>query len=474
MRHNIFLVLFLFLSTILLAQSKPELIHRLMSRYHTIGQFNGLVLVAEQGKVIYEKAFGKASYEWNIDHGPDSRIEIASITKTFTALMIMQLIEQGKINLNGTIADYLTDYTGEGAAQITIDHLLRHSSGLAQDIADFPPNSNQFPDIVAKINEEFFSLEEQVQLIAKRPLLFAPGAKYSYSSDGYAVLGLIIQRVTGLDYEKALQKFILDPLGMINTGYKDHLAMIPKKAQGYVRSYGGVSRGRQIGISPAGGMYSTVHDLFKWEQALYGDGLISQRTKDLIFTKTPFVVSYGWQISDNYFNDAADSIKMVRCTGSLPGFNSLVVRFPQSKRTIIVMENLKQPAYRQFDIVKNLAAVLFNKPYQFPKPSFAETLLTKDGISKAMKLNRSEYDVQEREINNVGYFLISEQKQIDSAIAVFQLNVQLFPASANTYDSLAEGYMRKGDKQKAIYYYKESLRLDPNNDNAKRMLEKLQ
>ena len=475
------LILFLFIGKMHVAQSKSEDIGKIMTRYNAIGQFNGLILVAEHGKVIYEKAFGKASYEWDINNALDTKMEIASITKTFTALMVMQLIEQGKIKLEGTIADYLIDYNGEKASQITVDHLLRHSSGLQRDIADFPVTGNDFPDIVAKINEEFFSLEEQIHLIAKRALLFEPGTKYSYSSDGYAVLGRIIEKVTRLSYEQALQQLILDPLRLANTGYKDHYAVIAKKAQGYVKSYEGIKRGRQIGISPAGGMYSTLRDLFRWEQALYTDQLISQRSKDIIFTKTPYVVGYGWQISTNYFNSTADSITMIRCTGSLPGYNLLVVRFPQHRKTIILMENLKQPVYRQFDVVKTVASALFKKPYNLPKPSLADAMLEairKGGVKKAMllydeNLKTGGYAINEGEINGIGYFLLNERKQVDEAIAVFQVNVQLFPRSANTYDSLAEGYMRKGDKQKAIFYYEESMRLDPGNDNAKQMIEKL-
>jgi CubicO group peptidase (beta-lactamase class C family) len=477
----ILLTLFLFASKTQMAQSKSSEIDKIMKRYNAIGQFNGLVLVAEKGKIIYEKAFGKASYEWQIDNALDTKMEIASITKTFTALLIMKLIEQGKIKLNGTIADYIVGYKGEGASQITVDHLLRHSSGLQQDIGDFPTNSNDFPDIVAKINEDFFSLEEQVEIIAKRALLFAPGTKYSYSSDGYAVLGLIIERVTGLSYEEALQQLILKPLHLSNTGYKNHLAMIPEKAQGYVKSYEGISRGRHIGINPAGGMYSTLHDLFLWEQALDKDQLISQQSKDIIFTKTPYLVGYGWQISNNYFNSTTDSIKMVRCTGSLPGFSSLVVRFPQYGKTIIVMENLKQPVYRQFDIINKVASILFKKPYEFPKPSLAESMLAtlqKDGIQRAIKQyegnkKTGESAVNESEINSAGYYLLNTQKQVDEAIAFFKMNVELFPKSANAYDSLGEGYMRKGDKQKARFYYEESLRLDPGNDNAKRILDNL-
>ena len=103
---------------------------------------------------------------------------------------------------------YIKSYPAETGNKITVDHLLRHSSGLQQDIGDFPSNSNKFPDIVAKVNEEFFSLTEQVEIISKRQLLFEPGTQYSYSSDGYAVLGSIIEKVTSLDYTHILESLI--------------------------------------------------------------------------------------------------------------------------------------------------------------------------------------------------------------------------------------------------------------------------
>ena len=145
------------------------------------------------------------------------------------------------------------------------------------------------------------------------------------------------------------------------------------------------------------------------------------------------------------------------------------------------MENLKQPYYKQFEIFQAVASVLFNKPYELPKKPLAEALLERirqSGIQSALKLyeenkKSKKYYLNEGEINGVGYYLLDNLKEIDNALEIFKINTQLFPASANTYDSLAEAYMNKGDKGNAILFYQRSLQLNPGNDNARQMIEKL-
>jgi CubicO group peptidase (beta-lactamase class C family) len=233
--------------------------------------------------------------------------------------MIMQLAERGKINLNGHISDYLKDYPTETGSKITITHLLTHSSGLQTDIADFPSNGNNFPDIAAKINQDFLSIPEQVNLIAKRPLLFEPGTNYNYSSDGYTVLGRIIEVVCNKTYEGALDSLIIKSLQLSKTGYKDHYTIIGKRAVGYAETYLGYKRGRPFGIAPSGGIFSVAGDLLKWDQALYTNKIITQKSKEIIYKKTPFITGYGWKVNENFFNtNASDSIKVVKCTGGLP------------------------------------------------------------------------------------------------------------------------------------------------------------
>ena len=465
------------------AQSKAGHIEKLMKQYAANDQFNGVILVAEKGKVIYQKAFGVADYEWNIKNTTDTKFEIASITKTVTALMIMQLVERGKIALNGHISDYLKDYPEETGSKITITHLLTHSSGLQTDIADFPSSGNNFPDIAAKINEDFLSIAEQVSLIAKRSLLFEPGTNFNYSSDGYTVLGRIIEIICNKTYGEVLDSLIIKPLGLNETGYKDHFTIIGKRAVGYAETWLGYKRGRPIGIAPSGGMFSTTGDLLKWEQALYTDKIITQPSKEIIFRKTPFVTGNGWKVNENFFNtNSSDSIKIVKCTGGLPGFTALVVRFLKDNKTIILLENIRHMTYRHDEIAGEIGNILYNKPYTLPKRSLAKEMLKtlqSSGNEQAMNLyksfksNSSTWYLNENEVNSIGYFLLYNPGKKDAALEFLKMNTIEFPNSANAFDSLGEAYMENGDSKKAIENYKKSIELNPGNDNAKKMIEKL-
>ena len=465
------------------AQSKADNIEKLMTQYVANKQFNGVVLVAEKGKVIYQKAFGIADYEWDIKNTTDTKFEIASITKAITALMIMHLAEQGKINLDGKISDYLKDYPTEAGSKINITHLLTHSSGLQTDIGDFPSNGNNFPDIAAKINQDFLSIAEQVDVIAKRTLLFVPGTNFNYSSDGYTVLGRILEVVCGKPYEKVLDSLIIKPLQLNHTGYKDHYTIIGKRAVGYAETYLGYKRGRPFGIAPSGGIFSTAGDLLKWEQALYTDKIITQVSKEIIFRKTPFVTGNGWKVNENFFGTSgSDSIKIVKTTGGLPGFTCLLVRFLRDNKTIILLENVRQMTYKHDEIAESLGNILYNKPYTLPKKSLAKEMLNKlqssdiaqaMNVYKSFKSNSSDYYINEREVNSIGYFLLYEVNKKEAALEFFKMNTTAFPNSSNVFDSLGEAYMATGDNKNAIENYKKSLEIDPGNDNARKMIEKL-
>ena len=201
------------------AQDKAAQIDELVNLYHSYGQFNGTVLVAEGGKVLYKKGLGLAHMEWKIPNQPDTKFRIGSLTKQFTAMLILQLVEQGKLKLDGKITDYLPDYPRKSGDKITVHHLLNHTSGI--------PSYTGFPGFVANQSRDPYRPDEFVKkFFADKDLEFEPGARFSYNNSAYFLLGAIIEKVAGQPYEKVLQQNILGPLNMKITGYDHHRTIL--------------------------------------------------------------------------------------------------------------------------------------------------------------------------------------------------------------------------------------------------------
>src|SRR5215813_15314180 len=233
-----------------LAQNKPAQIDKLISTYARYGQFNGAVLVADEGKVVYQKGVGLANMEWEIPNAPDTKFRLGSITKQFTATLIMQLVEQGKIKLDGKLSDYLPDYRKDTGEKVTIHHLLTHTSGV--------PSYTSQPGFFENVSRNPYKVDEFVKKYASGNLEFEPGSKYTYNNSGYFLLGAIIEHVTGKPYEQVLKENIFDPAGMKNTGYDHHDTIIAKRATGYSKTPNGYTNAAYLDMSipyAAGSMY---------------------------------------------------------------------------------------------------------------------------------------------------------------------------------------------------------------------------
>ncbi|MEO6000901.1 MAG: serine hydrolase domain-containing protein, partial [Chitinophagaceae bacterium] len=279
-------------------QAKVHKLDKLISAYAEYGKFNGSILVAEKGKVIFKKGFGLANMEFNVPNQPDTKHRLGSITKQFTAMLIMQLVEQGKLKLDVPISAYLPDYPKKKGEVVTIHHLLTHSSGT--------PNMTAFPGFFKNISRNSYSPVQLVNLFADSTLQFEPGKKYAYSNSGYILLGYIIEKVTGKTYEQVLQENIFTPLKMNNTGYDHHRTLLKNRANGYEKNGRNYVNANFIDMSvpyAAGALYSTVEDLYLWDQALYGNLLLRKENMDLLFTKHissggSYYYGYGWGIGE--------------------------------------------------------------------------------------------------------------------------------------------------------------------------------
>ena len=466
---------FVLLQTSIIAQDKADKLEKLMNKYYEYGQFNGSVLVAENGNVILNKGYGYANMEWDVPNTTDTKFRLASITKQFTAMLIMQLVEEGKIDLNGKLSDYLPYYKKAIGDKITIHHLLTHTSGI-------PNLTNRPENEFNKISKNHIEVKELVEKYCSDDLEFEPGSKFSYSNSGYVILGAVIEEMSGKPYEEVLKEKIFDPSGMENSGYDNNNLIIDKRASGYNKSFSEYENTEYLDMSfpySAGSMYSTVEDLYLWDQALYSEKLLSEENKEIMFK--PFLqnYAYGWGVNELPVGD--DKKKVTRHSGGINGFNTLIVRFVDDKHLIVLLNNFSPSNLN--NIASMIGNILYGIEYDLPKRSLAEvfskTVVT-EGINKGLKQfkelnekNSEEYYINEGEINNFGYVLI-ELNRIDDAIEIFKLNVELFPEAFNTYDSLGEAYMIKGNKELAIKNYKKSIELNPDNENGKKMLEKLQ
>ncbi len=203
-------------------QDKAAKIDEVMTAANKYRLFNGSVLVAENGKVIYKKGLGLAQMEWNIPNALDTKFRLGSITKQFTATLILQLVEQGKVKLDGKVSDYLPAYRKDIGEKVTIHQLLNHTSGI--------PSYTSLPGFFNDVSRNPFTVEDFVKKYASNNLEFEPGSKFSYNNSGYFLLGAIVEKVTGQTYEKALKERILDPVGMKNTGY-DQLCNLDREAR---------------------------------------------------------------------------------------------------------------------------------------------------------------------------------------------------------------------------------------------------
>jgi CubicO group peptidase (beta-lactamase class C family) len=459
------------------ADPRSASVAALVSAYHDAGQFDGVVLVADGGRIIYRGAFGLANREWNIPNTLDSRFEIASMTKPMTAIAVLQLVDENKLRLDAAVADYIPYFRAAPGAKITIEQLLAHTSGLQQDIA-FVENGDD-PGVAARINADELSLDEIVKLIAARPLRFPPGTDYAYSSDGYAVLGAVIERLTGKSYADAIDERVLRKAGMTSTVPALLTPLVPQRVTGYQQTWATVKNAPHIGASPAGGFYSTVGDLYAWERALAGDALLSPKMKQLVFAKRDVITAYGWKTREEHRRGRDELI--VRTTGGLPGFVHVLERIPDEDRVVIALCNIRGPVYYLDKLVTGIHAALDGAKPEPPRRSAAIAAAANLGGGAGairgeldrMAADPDHFYVDETEINSLGYHVLLARKDPPVAVAILAFNAARFPSSVNVYDSLGEAELAAGDRDAAIGHYRKVLELDPQNVNAKKVLDGL-
>ncbi len=448
-------------------KAKTQKIDQLMTECYQKGIFNGNVLVANNGKILYKKLFGYRDFVTRDTLRLNSPFYLASVSKQFTAMSIMILKQRNKLTYEDKLSDYFPEFPPY-AGQVTIRHLLTHTSGVANH---FRLGSYK-PDLTNR---------EVLEILVKQDTLdFKPGEKYSYSNGGYVLLAMIAEKAAGMPFHEFMKKNIFMPLGMdYSLVYDESKPKIPFRAVGY--DMFGEINDYDILTSGAGGIFSTVEDLYKWDRALYTEQLVKRQTINEAFE--PYRLNndelswygFGWGIKNE------KSGKIVQHGGALSGYRSYIERQLDTKNTIILLTNFGS-AISMDKLSTALADILNDKPYQVPlKPISMEMqkIITAKGIDQAINhynnlkdKNSGDYDFGEQHLNNLGYYYLNK-KRITDAIEIFKLNVKAYPESFNPYDSLGEAYMHNSQYDLAIKNYKKSIELNPDNTNAIVMLKKI-
>lgn len=480
MKRNLILtiVLLLTLSNVACSQtqvendttSKAEKINELVELYSEYDMFSGAILVVDQGEIIYKNAFGMANMEWDIPNKVNTKFKIASMTKSFTALLIMQLVAENKLDLHKPISTYLTDYPKENGIQITIHHLLTHSSGIGRDAANL---------------EKYNTPQAMVGKFANVPLQFKPGTGFKYSNSGYTLLGYILETITEKSYEELLQEKIFKPLKMKNSGFFRHRPLIKNMAYGYYLNFGEYYDNESSDGATAyaaGAIYATVEDLFLWDQAINTETLLPKKYRDQILKK--HIVDgnahygYGWELRDKPIGTTLEKVKTVGHSGSIGGFRSMYTKIPSRNASIIILNNTSH-SFRN-SLTTAITGILYNKPYNFPLIPLAKFMvktIENKGIDEGILFykkhkNSPKYHASEQELVVAGYKFLHADKPKHAA-KIFKLATEVFPDRDNPFDSYAEALMTLGKNDEAITNYKKSLKLNPKNNNAIKMLAKL-
>jgi CubicO group peptidase (beta-lactamase class C family) len=319
------------------------------------GRFSGTVLIAKEGKPLFQKAYGLASQAFNVPNKVDTKFNLGSMNKMFTAVAIAQLAQQGKLNFSDPLIKHLPDYPNkEVAEKVTLHHLLTHTSG----IGDYFNGKYRLAS-----KDRFRAIRDYFPLFVDKPLGFEPGKQFRYSNAGFMVLGAVVEKVSGEDYFDYVREHIYRPAGMVNTDAYEMDRDTPNLAIGYTREVPGSSRSPKNNLflhvvkgGPAGGGFSTVEDLLRFDVALRGHHLLDQKHADLILTgkvATGRRGEYGY----GFFVEKLPGTRVVGHGGGFPGINSALDMYLDNGWTVAVMSNYDPPAAQRIsDKLRELIA----------------------------------------------------------------------------------------------------------------------
>lgn len=340
---RLLLTIFLLLITIS-SYGQHEKISAILEEINSKEHLSGVVLVGQGEEIIFQKAYGTANQSFGVPNNLNTKFLVGSLTKQFTAVLVMQLVEADQLKLDEPISTYLPDFRNDLGDKITIRHLLTHTHGI--------PNA----DLSSRYKP--MSKEEFVSEYCETDLEFQPGSQFEYSNIvGYYLLGVILEKVTNKDFSKLVEEKILSPLEMQNTGYYSKDTVIQNLATGYIQKENSFLYAPHWDMSQsfsAAGMYSTVGDLFKWDRALRSTQLLSNSGIETIFTPYNDEIRYGfaWHINDPEINGKRQIF--ASHNGGANGYKSQIMRGVNEELVVIYLSNSDKYVELRYPLIEVL------------------------------------------------------------------------------------------------------------------------
>ncbi|MEM9834797.1 MAG: serine hydrolase [Bacteroidota bacterium] len=457
--------------------------------------FQGAVLVGYQEKVLYENAFGLANREWDIANTVDTKFNLASISKQFTAAIILQLVEEGKLELNKTIADYYSNYRKDVAKQVTLHQLLTHQSGI--------PNYTSLPQVWSDSLYRKYSREELVERFVSGDLAFKPGTQYQYNNSGYLILSIIIEEVTGKPFSEVFTERIAQPLDLRFTGVDDRQDVIPKRASGYVKTSAGYENVYSMymqNLQGAGNLYGTVGDLYRWNQFLHDGQLLSNKSVEKMtrpYTDVnqqwipPYENRYGYGVGVAKIQLAGRKAStMVFHSGHIRGFSGFYAHFLAEEYTVIILSNTGEVSTARMNQINLEVAQLLdesiapvastNRKAKKKRSTEAEDSSLERDLEKAMMaawensgteaalqqyhalLENFPYDYPDtQEILSQFSQTLVKEGDADGALQIAELNSRTNP-HWQTFTELANLQQQAGQKDAAAQHFQKAISINPN------------
>ncbi|OJJ21129.1 hypothetical protein BKI52_11210 [marine bacterium AO1-C] len=428
--------------------------------------------VYKEGKLVWKGGAGYLNPARQKPVNSEMLHRTASITKSMTAVAVMQLYEQNKLRLNDPIQKYLPWFPTKKKGTITVKHLLQNSSGIkAYKNRTEARNQKNFP-----------TLRDAIDVFKDRELAHKPGTSFRYTTYGYVVLGAIIESVSGMRYRDYMKKNVWDKAGMSHTDveiygkkYANKPGLYKKNAKGQFVKDDDTNLSLKI---PGGGVQSTAEDLVKFGQAVLDNKLIKASTLDLMMQdpKLPntWLFPYGMGLFLAGGKDQPSG-RIIGHSGSQSGTSTQLFIFLDKKVVVSVMVNTGKVWLAASTLASELAELVIDAPIKTTEESLWKIIHTrgsKAGIQWLKAQQSKGVSFNERQVNNLGYYLL-RRGQIRPAIELFKLYVHMFPKSWNAQDGLGEAYLAAGNKTLAIQHYQKSVEMNPKNTEGMKVLEKL-